>query len=73
VEHIYIAVIKLIKMTSEIMSISISVSVRPAVHVTTDMYPTCQLKSRAFPGLLKCENSDQPRIETTTSGVSTLD
>jgi len=45
VRYIYIAVIKLNKMTIKIMSISISISVRPAVHVTTEMYPTCQLKT----------------------------
>jgi hypothetical protein len=46
VKYIYIAVIKLIKITNEIILISI----QPAIHVTTDMYPTCvNLKLRAFP------------------------
>jgi len=39
VKYIYIAVIKLIKMTNEIALISISI--QPVIHVTTDMYSTC--------------------------------
>jgi len=41
VKYIYIAVIKLIKITNEI----ISVSIQPAIHVTTDTYPTCQIET----------------------------
>jgi len=41
VKYIYIAVIKLIKMTNEIISISI----QPAIYVTTDTYPNCQIET----------------------------
>jgi len=45
VKYIYIAVIKLIKMTNEIMSILISFSIQPAIHLTMYTYQTCQLKT----------------------------